>query len=97
MPHLSDQLPTLLPRILLWANAQAAHILRQGVPLNAAGLTLASRVGVVQPERIRILTVPTVPAPEDPELQQMLSSRISSGPTRLASRSATAFSWWTDA
>jgi hypothetical protein len=68
MPSLANQLPILLPRILLRANAQAAHILRQGIPLTAAVLTLASRVGVVQSERIRILTVPTVPAPDDPEL-----------------------------
>jgi hypothetical protein len=71
MPHLSDQLLALLPRILAWANAQAANIVREGDPLNAAGLTLASRVGVAQPERIRILTVPTVPAPEDSELPQI--------------------------
>jgi len=60
-----------VPRILAWANAQAAHILRHGEPLNAGGLTLSSRVGVAQPERIRILTVPSVPAPDDPELQQI--------------------------
>ena len=80
MPHLSDQLPVLLPRILAWANAQDAHIVRQGAPLNAAGLTLASRVSVAQPERIRILTVPTVP--EDPELRQMAIEQNLIGPTR---------------
>jgi len=71
MPALLDQLPVLLPRVLAWANAQAAHIARQGVPLNAPSLTLARRVGVVHPERIRILVVPAVPAPEDPELRQI--------------------------
>ena len=77
---LSDQLPTLLPRILAWANAQAAHIVLDGDPPNAAGLTLASRVGVAQPERIRILSVPTVPAPEDPELQQIAIEQNLIGP-----------------
>ena len=76
----SDQLPVLLPRILAWANAQAAHILRQGTPLNAAGLTRASRVGVAQPVQIRILTVPTVPAPEDPELRQIAIEQDLIGP-----------------
>ena len=71
MPALLDQLPVLLPRVLAWANAQAAHIARQGAPLNAPSLTLARRVGVVHPERIRILVVPAVPAPEDPELRQI--------------------------
>jgi hypothetical protein len=80
MPSLADHLPVLLPRILAWANAQAEHILRQGTPLTAAGLTLASRVGVAQPDRIRILTVPTVPAPDDPELQQMALEQNLIGP-----------------
>src|SRR3954466_5260700 len=80
MPPLSDQLPTLLPRILAWAKAQAAHILREGNPLNAAGLTLASRVGLTQAERIRILTVPTVPAPADPELQRIALEQNLIGP-----------------
>jgi hypothetical protein len=71
MPSLADHLPVLLPRILDWANAHAAHILRQGIPLTSAGVTLANRVGVSQPERIRILTVSAVPAPDGPELQQM--------------------------
>ena len=69
MPNLTDQLPTLLPRIFVWANTQAEHILRQGDPLNHVGITLASRVGVTQPERIRIWTVPAIPAPEDPDLR----------------------------
>lgn len=80
MPSLSDQLPKLLPRILAWANTQAAHIVREGDPLNAASLTLAIRVGVVHPERIRILTVPTVPAPEDPELRQLALEQNLIGP-----------------
>ena len=81
MPDLADQLPVLLPRILAWANAQADSILHQGDPLNAAGLTLASRVGVAQPERIRILTVTTVPAPEDPELQRIAVEQNLIGPS----------------
>jgi len=80
MPPLADQLPALLPRILAWANTQAADISRQGTPLNAAGLALASRVGVAEPERIRIGIVPTVPAPEDPELRQLAMEQNLIGP-----------------
>ena len=80
MSDLASQLPALLPRILAWANAQAAHIVREGNPLNAASLTLASRVGVAEPERIRILSVPTVPAPDDPELQQIAMEQNLIGP-----------------
>jgi hypothetical protein len=61
-------------------NTQAEHILRQGTPLNAASLILASRVGVAQPERIRTLSVPTVPAPEDPELRQTVLKQNLIGP-----------------
>jgi hypothetical protein len=53
---------------------------RQGTPLNAASLTLASRVGVAQPERIRILSVPAIPAPADPELQQIALEQNLIGP-----------------
>jgi hypothetical protein len=80
MTHLADQLPILLPRILAWANAQSDHILRQGHPLNVAGLALAGRVGVAQPERIRILTVSAVPAPNDPELRQIAAEQNLIGP-----------------
>jgi hypothetical protein len=80
MPPLSDQLPVLLPRILAWGNTQAELISLRGTPLNAAGLTIASRVGVFQPGRIRILTVPTVPAPADPELQQIAIEQNLIGP-----------------
>jgi hypothetical protein len=80
MINLADQLPILLPRILAWANAQSDRILQQGNPLNAAGLTLASRVGVAQPERIRILTVAAVPAPDDPELRQIAIDQKLIGP-----------------
>lgn len=80
MPNLLDQLPLLLPRIFAWANAQAEHIAHQGIPLNAAGLTLASRVGVAHPERIRLLTVSAVPAPADPELRQIAIQQNLIGP-----------------
>ena len=48
--------------------------------LNAGGLTLASRGGVTQPERIRLRTVPTVPAPEGPDLRQIAIEQNLTGP-----------------
>ncbi len=80
MTDLADRLPILLPRILAWAKAQSDRILQQGHPLNAAGMTLASRVGVAQSERIGILTVSAVPAPDDPELQQIAVEQNLIGP-----------------
>ena len=80
MTPLLDQLPALLLRVLAWAKAQAAHIAGQGEPLNAASLTLASRVGVVHPERIRILVVPAAPAPEDTQLREIAAEQNLIGP-----------------
>jgi hypothetical protein len=80
MPDLADQLPVLLPRILAWANAQSEHILEQGTALKAAELIVAGRVGVTHPERVRVLTVPAVPAPDDPELRRIAIEQNLIGP-----------------
>lgn len=63
-------LPTLLPRAIAWAEAQARHVLTVGIPLSFAGLTLARSVGVQFPEQIRVGVVEALPLPEDPELRQ---------------------------
>jgi hypothetical protein len=56
-------LPLTWPLVALWARRHEARILRRGAPLGAAGLAIARSVGVVQPERIRILRVRRVPIP----------------------------------
>ena len=55
----------LIPRIIHWAKAQAAAGAATGIPLDEAGLTLAHKVGVAQPERVRVVTVDLLPMPED--------------------------------
>jgi hypothetical protein len=77
---LASQLPNLLPQILTWAIAQSERILREGVSLNPAALSVARRVGVTQAERIRLLTVPAVPLPEDPVLAQIAAEQGLIGP-----------------
>ena len=66
---LKSLLPELLPRAIRWVEIQSEHILETGTALDDAGLELARRVGVRQPERIRIVVVPSLPLPDDAELR----------------------------
>lgn len=63
-------LPYILPKAIAWAEQRQAEILRTGVALNDAGLSIARQVGVVQPELIRVVLVEQIPLPSDPQLQQ---------------------------
>jgi hypothetical protein len=66
---LSIQLDLLLPPAIEWAAEQQERILRDGVPLSLRELADALRVGVKDPERVRLLQVETIPAPTHPVLQ----------------------------
>lgn len=68
--ELLDALPELLPAAAAWAAEQEQIALQTGVPLNADGIAEAKRVGVVEPEKIRVLVVPTIPSPSHPALRQ---------------------------
>ena len=48
---------------------QQNRILRDGVPLSLRELSDALRVGVKDPERVRLLRVETIPSPEHPTLK----------------------------
>ena len=62
-------LPLILPKAIEWAEAQSSFVCETGQPLNEKLLAVARRVGVVQPERIRIAEVDHLPLPEDLELR----------------------------
>jgi hypothetical protein len=51
----------ILPGACLWAKWQEAAILRQGIPLPESLLNDARKIGVRNPERVRLQTVPLVP------------------------------------
>lgn len=53
----------------LWAEQQATHISSSGSALTETQLALARKVGVVHPEKIRVLVVQDVPFPDDPTLR----------------------------
>lgn len=68
MIDLQRELPRLLPKAVEWAEEQQADILTVGFPLSPEEITIASEVGVAQPETIRIKLVEQLPLPRDPEL-----------------------------
>ena len=67
-------LPILLPKAIDWCMATSSSAATTGVPLNAAGMEDARAVGVVRPERIRLLVVDTMPTPDNPILAAATAS-----------------------
>lgn len=58
-------LEELLPEAVKWCRTQDAMILARGVPLDAWESEVARRLGVAQPDQVRLLGVPTMPLPTD--------------------------------
>ncbi len=56
----------LLPFVTWWIEVQERRILVQGELLDARGLADARRIGVTNPERVRLLRVRAVPVPGGP-------------------------------
>src|SRR4029453_12824307 len=55
--------PVLLPYATAWVRKQERRILDAGVPLDPDQLIDARRLGILEPERIRLLRVKVVPLP----------------------------------
>lgn len=70
-------LPFGLPIAVAWVASHERKILRSGVPLTAAGLDDAARMGVAHPEKIRLLQVEHIPVLNSP-LMKILSRMIPS-------------------
>ena len=54
-----------MPAAVEWCMTQETMILQTGVPLDAGEMEIAARLGVREPERVRLLRVPQVPLPND--------------------------------
>lgn len=57
----TEELEFLLPPACAWVEEQERIILNSGIPLNASQLADAKQIGIVQPERVRLLLVPAIP------------------------------------
>ena len=56
----------LLPLACAWAAEQEQAILQSGVALTEAQIADARRVGVIRPDRVRLLKVQEIPKPIHP-------------------------------
>jgi len=59
---------TILPSVTLWFAEQEAILLARGRPLDPSELDLATKVGVVQPGKVRVLVTNHFPVPSEPKL-----------------------------
>lgn len=55
----------LLPLAVRWASGLETRILREGLPLSEQELTDANAIGVREPRRVRLLSLSSVPVPDD--------------------------------
>jgi len=62
-------LEQLIPLACRWVEEQERIILTQGVRLNEGQLDIVRDIGIREPERVRLQSVPQIPFPEDPILQ----------------------------
>ena len=83
----------LLPLACAWAAEQERVILQSGVPLTDLQLADARRVGVAQPDRIRLLRVVQIPSPTQPALAAAASAMDSFHPRPQGLRFGMAFSF----
>lgn len=65
-------LAEIVPKAIAWAKDQSEGVLASGLPLNQDVVKLARRVGVLEPERVRIAWVGQLPVPSDPVFQPLL-------------------------
>jgi hypothetical protein len=68
-------LPLLLPIAGAWAEKEEIILLEQGTPLSDSQLDDARRAGVMQPRKIRVLHVETLPQPENEDMM-FIAKRI---------------------
>jgi hypothetical protein len=64
-----EEFQRLIPLACRWAETQERTIIETGRPLTAEELELAQRMGIFRPQRIRILAVDEIPAPEQMQLR----------------------------
>ena len=64
-------LPLMLPAACAWIAGQERRILADGVPLTPAQFADARALGVVHPERVRLLCLDRIPLPANPLVRKL--------------------------
>lgn len=78
-----EQLAALLPAACAWAAQMEARILRDGAPLDEAQRRDAEALGVRSPAQVRVLLVPSIPAPaQGPLAEALAKAQIVTGATQ---------------
>lgn len=72
-----------MPAAIAWVREQSEHILLEGRPLTDVERGIALRTGVQHPEKIRILTVSTIPEPEESMLAYLCEYTGMLGPQTI--------------
>lgn len=65
-----QEIISLIPMASKWVEKQEAFILYNGVPLTEKQLSIASKIGIKNIDKIRLLQVELIPEPEDSILNQ---------------------------
>jgi hypothetical protein len=71
MTNLATLLPQVVPAAIAWAEEQERHALAAGAALTPQGIADARAVGVLAPEKIRVIIGPTLPLPDDTWLRNV--------------------------
>jgi len=69
-PAVLEKLERLFPRVLSWYEQVEAELLPKGRPLSPRETDFAIRIGVKEPDRVRIVVLDDFPLPSDPELRK---------------------------
>lgn len=80
MTHLAALLPQVLPGAIGWAEEQERQALATGAALTPQGIADARAVGVLAPEKIRVVIAPALPLPDDAWLRNVALSTGLLGP-----------------
>jgi hypothetical protein len=66
-PH---EIISLIPKASVWVEEQEAFILANGIPLSEKQRLIASKIGIKNIDKIRLLQVQSIPEPEDSILKE---------------------------
>ncbi len=79
MPITLEQVELLTPLAIEWATEEEAYALKHGEPLNEDETFYAKEIGVLFPEKVRLLKVSAMPSPKNPILKKAADEMGSQG------------------